>query len=80
MKKNSASNQLLRVQTLIENDRLNVGSGFIDLLLSDLTKLLLDYFDFNSNPQIEIEKHGGEYVVNIALFPISIKSFNKLVD
>ena len=80
MKKTVAKSQLVRVQTLIENDRLNVGRGFMDLLLSDLSKLLFDYFDFNGVPQVEIQKNKGEYIVNITLNPVMIKTFNQLID
>jgi hypothetical protein len=80
MKKTVVKSQLVRVQTLIENDRLNVGRGFMDLLLSDLSKLLFDYFDFNGAPQVEIQKNKGEYIVNITLNPVRIKTFNQLID
>ena len=40
MRKNK--NQLLRLQTLIENDRIITGDNFAEMLLSDLTKLLRD--------------------------------------
>ena len=80
MKKNDTKSQLVRVQTLIENDRLNMGKGFMDLLLSDLSRLLFDYFDFNNAPQVEIQKNRGEYIVNISLNPVRIKSFNQLID
>lgn len=80
MKKNDTKSQLVRVQTLIENDRLNMGKGFMDLLLSDLSRLLFDYFDFNNAPQVEIQKNRGEYIVNISLNPVRIKRFNQLID
>ena len=48
MKKNN-QNELLRLQSVIENDRLSVGNGFNDLLINDLTKLLKDYFDFSNS-------------------------------
>lgn len=77
--KNFYENQILRVQTVIENDRLNAGDGFGELLLSDLSKLLLEYFDFNGNPEIEIQKNGGNYKVSIVIYPTRIKVFNRLL-
>ena len=70
--------ELVRVQTLIENDRLNVGKGFNELLLADLSKLLTDYFDFNGVPEVEIQKGKGCYVVKIAIYPTRIRTFNCL--
>ena len=76
--KNNASNQLLRVQTLIEQDRLGVSDSFMDLLVSDLNKLLLDYFDFSGVLDISIQKILNEYRVNIVLHPSRINSFYSL--
>ena len=39
-------NELMRLQTLIENDRLSTGDSFVELIVSDVEKLLKDYFDF----------------------------------
>ena len=76
--KNNCANQILRMQTIIENDRLNKGDGFGELLLADLTKLLLDYFDFNGSPEIEVQKNGGNYKVSIVIYPTRTKIFNRL--
>ncbi len=73
--KSNANNQLLRMQTLIEQDRLEVSDGFSQLLLSDLNKLLLDYFDFNGAPEITMQKISNEYQVNIILRPSRVKAF-----
>ncbi len=77
MKKNN-QNELLRLQSVIENDRLSVGNGFNDLLINDLTKLLKDYFDFSNNIEVEITKSKGEYIVTFSLIASRIKTFNFL--
>ena len=77
MKKNN-QNELLRLQSVIENDRLSMGKGFNDLLINDLTKLLKDYFDFSNNIEVEINKIKGEYSVNFSLIASRIKTFNIL--
>ncbi len=77
MKKNNAK-ELMRVQTLIESDRLNMGKGFNELLVSDLSKLLADYFDFNSVPEIELQKGKGEYRLKIVIYPTRIRALNCL--
>ena len=45
-------NELIRLQSLIENDRLKLCGSFEDLLLSDLDKLLKEYFDYKNLPEV----------------------------
>lgn len=73
MKKNK--NQLLRLQTLIENDRITTGENFSEMLLCDVDKLLRDYFDFSLSPTISMEKSNNGYLVNISINALRIKSF-----
>lgn len=73
MKKNK--NQLIRLQNMIENDRLTMGDNFIDLVVNDLDKLLRDYFDFRLPPELTIEKQGGSYFVSISINANRIKNF-----
>ena len=72
-------NELVRVQTLIESDRLSAGDDFINLVESDVSKLLKDFFDFNKSPQLNIDKSGGKLRVEIVLFADRIKNFNSLI-
>ena len=72
-------NELVRVQTLIESDRLCAGENFINLIESDVSKLLKDFFDFNNGPQLNIEKYGGKLKVEIVLLADRIKNFNCLI-
>ena len=74
--KKKTHKELLRVQTMIENDRLNIGRGFNELLVSDLSKLFTDYFDFNGFPELEIIKENGKYKVSAVIHPTRIKAFN----
>ena len=73
MRKNK--NQLLRLQTLIENDRIITGDNFAEMLLSDLTKLLRDYFDFSSPPNITMEKGRDGYFVSFSINASRVKNF-----
>ena len=73
MKKNK--NQLLRLQTLIENDRITTGENFSEMLVCDVDKLLRDYFDFSLSPTISMEKSNNGYLVNISINALRIKSF-----
>ena len=71
-------NELVRIQNIIENDRLNMGKGFNQLLTADITKLLNDYFDFSSQVEVEITKTKGGYKVGFSLIASRIKTFNYL--
>ncbi len=72
-------NQLLRMQTIIDNDRMSICNNFNDIILSDIKKLLSDYFDFTEAPFLEIIKDGDVYKINISLSAFRIKSFGKIV-
>ena len=73
MKKNN--NDIVRLQTLIENDRISKSDNFINLVLSDLTLLLRQYFDFKENVELNIEKNGAEFLVQVNLTATRIKNF-----
>ena len=72
--------QLLRVQSLIENDRLSAGGDFFGLVLNDLGRVLNDYFDFNELPVVKIEKLGDKLKVEFSILASRIKSFETLPD
>ena len=73
MRKNKS--QLLRLQTLIENDRILTGENFNEMLLSDISKLLRDYFDFSSPPNITMQRTREGYIVNFSINASRIKNF-----
>lgn len=68
-------NELIRLQSLIENDRVNTGDDFIGLVISDAEKLLKDYFDFNTPVKLDIIKHGDKYKVQFYCLATRIKNF-----
>lgn len=76
MKKNK--NEMMRIQSLIENDRMNTGDNFTALILSDLKNLLEDYFDFKGSPKLEMEKCGGGYKVTVTITALRIRAFGIL--
>lgn len=67
--------ELLRLQTMIENDRVNTGNNFLQLIESDINKLLRDYFDFTIPPEIKIETQNNAYYFTLNLKVSRIKSF-----
>lgn len=72
--------ELVRVQSVIENDRLSVGNGFEELFKNDLVKLIGDYFDIYKVPELEIQKNKDGIKVSINFLANRIKLFNYLVD
>ena len=76
MKKNK--NELVRVQTMIECDRLNAGDDFIELVERDVGVLFKDYFDFNDTPRLTIEKSNNKLKVEVLVFADRIKNFSKI--
>lgn len=67
--------ELARIKNLIESDRLNTGDNFYELAVSDIGKLLKDYFDLISAPDMKIVKVGDSLAVTITAKAVRIKSF-----
>lgn len=70
--------ELLRIQNLIESDRLNIGNGFEQLFLSDLKKILNDYFEINDLPVLKTSKEKNNYFIEISFNASSVKIINFL--
>ena len=73
MRKNKS--ELIRLQNLIENDRLLMGDNFQDLIVSDLHKILSDYFEYRGLPIIKINKNAKKLNVVITLEALAVKNF-----
>lgn len=73
MKKNGE--ELKRLKNVIESDRLQVTNNFNDLLISDLTKVLKDYFDLKGSVEVSIGKEGSKYLIDIKCTSTRIKTF-----
>lgn len=67
--------EVLRLQNLIENDRLKINGDFEELVMRDIDKILKEYFDYKNMPQIAIVKNNGKYKINISVCSTRIKSF-----
>ena len=68
-------NELLRLQTMIENDRVNLGDNFLQLVENDIVKLLKDYFDFSAVPILALERENHGYSLCFNLRVSRIKNF-----
>lgn len=74
--KKKEGKELVRVQTILENDRLSTVDNFEELILIDLHKILAEYFDYRGLPSINILKSGNKLDVEIKLTAQSIKPFS----
>ena len=64
-----------RLKTELETDRLNVAENFDELITSDLTALLSDYFDLKTPPQIRVVRENGYYLVQVEAIAFRLKTF-----
>ena len=71
----SKKNELVRIQSLIENDRLSTVQNFEELIVSDLHKILSDYFEYRGVPNLKISNCGKVIGVEISLLATAIKNF-----
>ena len=71
-------NSMLRMETLINNDRMKNSDGFLELLTGDIDKVLKDYFGYKGFPIVEVIKTGNIFNVKIALTAESVKGFTCL--
>ena len=76
MKKNKMD--LMRVETVLNGDRLRLKDDFIKLMECDLKNLLSEYFYLETNPTVEIFKGGKELKVSINFTSSQIKNFINL--
>ena len=69
------NDQLMRVETLINNDRLKMKEEFSKLLEKDLVSLLQEYFYLDGLINIDIVKEGKNLKVSIIFNSNGIKNF-----
>ena len=67
--------ELMRVETVINSDRLRLKDDFIKLMEADLKRLLSEYFYLENSPQTEIVKDGRIFKISINFTCTEIKNF-----
>ena len=70
--------EILRVQNVLENDRMGARDSYIELLKKDLSKILKDYFEFRDLPVVKIEKLSDRYRVEFSIFASRVLKFEYL--
>ena len=76
MKKNNS--KVCEIKNLLSNSKISIDDCFIKLLKKDLQNLLLEYFNFNENIVLNIEKRAGEYLVVFELKIQNVKLMQRL--
>ena len=67
-----------RVKQMIESDRFGLVSGAKELIKSDLTELLGEYFALSSPVKLEIEGEDDDFTVVVTCRSCRVKRFNLL--
>lgn len=70
--------ELARIEQMIKNDRLTVKGDFSDLLITDVDRVLRDYFDYRGYPELKIEKNGDAYSVFFRISATSVRPFSSV--
>ena len=68
--------ELKRLKTIIENDRLSMTNENIGLITHDLTSVLDDYFTLTGSPDVNVTAKGCEYIIKISATATGIKAFS----
>lgn len=71
-------NSIMRIEKMINSDRMKSADGFVDLLTGDIDRVLKDYFDYKGYPAVAVCKTGNSFSVNINLTAERIRAFSVL--
>lgn len=71
-------NEVVRIKSIVKNDRFSVGEEFYNIVISDTSKVLREYFDFKNDVLLNISKTNDGYRVLIEFYALNIKPFTKL--
>ena len=67
---------VVRIENLINGDRLKHSGEFSELLTGDVNRVLKDYFEYKGKPQLEVAKTGNTFSVKITLTANGIRAFS----
>ena len=69
---------VMRMETLINNDRMRHSDNFVDLLTGDVDNVLKDYFEYKGYPSVTVSKNGNIFSVQILLNAEGIRAFSAI--
>ena len=70
--------ELVRVNNMLNNDRVNLGDNFQNLLMIDLIKVLKEYFDMKENPSLVMQKESDFLKVSVNFNANTLKNFKTI--
>lgn len=76
---NKQKKELLRINNMINNDRVIINENFEKLLYRDLTNLFKEYFELKKEPVFNIKVLSGEYSISVEAIAFSLKKFNNIL-
>ena len=71
-------NSVMRMENLINNDRMKNSEGFVDLLTGDIDRVLRDYFDYKEYPTVTVYKNGNAFAVRVELTAEGVRAFSSI--
>jgi len=75
MRKKDKNMDYLRIESLIEKDRLLVGSEFSSLFKHDANKLLNEYAEITEPITVKLTREGKDFVISITAKAQRLKNF-----
>ncbi len=75
MKKKDKNQDYLRIESLIEKDRLLVGSEFSSLFKHDLNKLLNEYAEIAEPITVKLTREGKDFIITVKAKAQRLKNF-----
>ena len=70
--------EIVRVNNILNNDRVNIGDNFQNLLMIDLIKVLKEYFDMKENPSLVMQKESDLLKVSVNFNANTLKNFKTI--
>lgn len=75
MKKAEKNPDYLRIENLIEKDRLSVGSEFSSLFKHDLSKLFGEYAEIKEPLNVKLVRDGKDFIITVTAKAQRLKNF-----
>ncbi len=69
----------IRLQSVIDNDRMTFTADIVDLIIKDLSVALSDYFRLTEKPQIEIIKQDNGFSITVKAKADDLRSLKKVI-
>ena len=68
--------QLRRLRSVIETDRLSLTCESLDLISTDISYVMEDYFNLTEKPKVSVSARNGEYLISVTAKADAVKAFS----